>query len=168
MNGKLSRRMALAAGAGTLVIPAALRAAQCRPSFRGGLHRSAFDEYINAFNAKDLPGFTRFYDPEVSFQLGGRIPIAGRQAIIDWYTVAWQRIEEHCEVRRFISDASGVAVELETEFRAVADWHDFSAGPLLTGDILRRIGFIHYDLGPNGFTRVATASHKTLQVPNHW
>lgn len=168
MNDKLSRRMALAAGAGAFVSPAVVQAAQCPPSIGAGLDRCTFDQYIAAFNARDMPGFTRFYDPDVSFQLGGRIQMDGRQAIIDWYTLAWQRIEEHCEVRRFISDASGVAVELETEFRAVADWPDFSAGPLLTGDVMRRIGFIHYDLGPNGFTRVATAPHKTLQQPDHW
>jgi len=131
------------------------------------MDRADYERYIAAFNARDIPGFTRFYAPDVVFLLGAR-EMRGRQAIIDWYDFAWKRVREKVALRRFIADASGVAVELETQFTAIADWPDFSAGPLRTGDVLRRIGFGHYDSGPAGFSRVATAPHKVLQAPTHW
>lgn len=131
------------------------------------MRRADYERYVAAFNARDLPGFTRFYAPDVAFLLGAQA-MHGRQATVDWYQLAWTRIREHIAVRRFIADPSGVAVELETQFTAVADWPDFSAGPLVAGDVLRRIGFIHYDSSPAGFTRVATALHRVVQRPASW
>ncbi|MCW2370777.1 YybH family protein [Sphingobium sp. B11D3D] len=132
------------------------------------MDRADYAAYIAAFNRRDLPGFTKFYAPDICFLLGGRMELTGRQAIIEWYEHAWARIEEHCLVRRIIMDDTGIAAELETSFRTIADWPDFTGGPLRTGDVLRRIGFIHYDLGPEGFTRVATAPHRVLEQPAHW
>jgi hypothetical protein len=161
----IGRREVMAMTAVTVVAEAT--GAHARVGEPAVVDRATYERYIAAFNARDMPGFTRFYAPEVVFLLGAR-EMRGRQAIIDWYRLAWARIEEHCEVRRFISDKSGVAVELETEFRAVTDWPDFTAGPLRKGDVLRKIGFIHYDSSPTGFTRVATASRRVLVQPDHW
>jgi hypothetical protein len=161
----VSRRGAMAMTAGTVL--AGSTGAFGKSMHLAAVDRATYGRYIAAFNARDIPGFTQFYAPDVAFLLGPR-EMHGRQAIIDWYELAWARIEEHCEVRRFISDKSGVAAELETQFRAVADWPEFTAGPLLKGDVLRRIGFIHYDSSPTGFTRVATASHRVLEQPAHW
>jgi hypothetical protein len=158
-----SRRAAMAALAGSCVVAAA----PARATVPAAVDRATYEGYIAAFNARDIPGFTRFYATGATFLLGP-MTMHGRQAIIDWYHLAWTRLHEHCTVRRFISDPGGVAVELETEFTAIADWPDFSAGPLREGDVLRRIGFAHYDNSPGGFTRVATALHRVVQAPAHW
>jgi len=158
-----SRRIAIS----TLSSAGVAMAAAGRASAAAPVDRMGYDSYIAAFNARDIAGFTKFYAADARFLLGP-MEMHGRQAIIDWYHFAWTRIEEHCAVRRFIADASGIAVELETTFTAIADWPDFSAGPLRKGDVLRRIGFAHYDNGPTGFTRVATALHRVLQAPDHW
>jgi hypothetical protein len=127
-----------------------------------------YEDYIAAFNARDVAGFTRFYAPDVRFSLGGRMTLDGRAAIIGWYGQAWRRIREHCTIRRVIRDETGLAAELETLFLAEADWLDFTAGPLRVGDRLRRIGFIHYDINDGFFTRVATAVHRVIEEPAHW
>lgn len=132
------------------------------------IDRAAYLAYIQAFNARDMEGFTKFYAPDVKFILGGTMQLVGRPAIVEWYTHAWEKIEEHCEVRRIILDETGIATELETTFRAIADWPNFTAGPLKAGDTLRRIGFIHYDIGEGYFTRIATAPHRVLQRPEQW
>jgi hypothetical protein len=158
-----SRRIAIGS-LGSAGVAIAARPASAAASV---IDRATYESYIAAFNARDIPGFTKFYAPDATFLLGP-MEMHGRQAIIDWYHLAWTRLQEHCTVRRFIADASGIAVELETQFTAIADWPDFSAGPLLKGDVLRRIGFAHYDNGPAGFSRVATAPHRVLQAPDHW
>jgi len=130
--------------------------------------RASYESYIAAFNARQMDAFTRFYAQDVRMYLGARAPIEGRQGIVAWYETAWRSIHEHCTVRRFIMDGSGVAAELETEFRAIADWPDFPSGPLLEGDRFVRIGFIHYDIQGGYFTRVATALHRILEQPERW
>jgi hypothetical protein len=126
-----------------------------------------YQRYIDAFNARQLDEFTSFYAPDVEFALGART-MRGRDAIIDWYRFAWQRITEHCHPRWRVIDDGHVAVELETTFTAIADWPDFSGGPLRTGDVVKRIGFGHYDVRDGQFTRVATALHRVVQAPSHW
>jgi len=174
VNRYMDRRKILLACVGSIALHALPRYARARPAAQppgeGGIviDRVAYSAYIAAFNRRDLAGFTKFYAPDVRFILGGRQELVGRQAIIDWYEHAWMRLEEHCTIRRIILDGTGIAAELETSFRAIADWPDFTAGPLRVGDVLRRIGFIHYDIGAEGFTRVATAPHRVLEQPGHW
>jgi hypothetical protein len=129
--------------------------------------RQRYTAYISAFNARDIPGFTRHYAPDVQFMLGAKL-ISGRQGIVDWYEFAWKRIREHCTVRRLIIGEDGLAVELQTRFEALADWPDFPSGPLLSGDVLQRIGFVHYDLRGDKFNRVATALHRVIEQPARW
>jgi hypothetical protein len=127
-----SRRIAIGSLGSAGMAIAARSASAAAPT----IDRAAYDRYIAAFNARDIPGFTKFYAPDVLFLLGP-MEMRGRQAIIDWYDLAWTRLREEIRVRRFIADASGIAVELETRFTAIADWPDFSAGPLHNGDVLR-------------------------------
>lgn len=163
----IGRRQAMAGGA---ALGASLAGAPGLAATPAGpmSGRASYDAYLAAFNARQIDTFTRFYADDVRMYLGGRAPIEGRQGIIAWYDTAWRYIEEHCTLRRFIMDESGVAVELETEFRAIADWPDFPSGPFLTGDRLVRIGFGHYDLKDGYFSRVATALHRVVEQPSHW
>jgi hypothetical protein len=129
--------------------------------------RQHYMAYLSAFNAQDIPGFTQHYTSDVQFMLGAKL-ISGRQGIVDWYEFAWKRIREHCAVRRLIIGEDGLAVELQTRFEAFADWPDFPSGPLLKGDVRQRIGFVHYDLRGDKFSRVATALHRVIDPSAHW
>jgi hypothetical protein len=159
---RIGRRELVILTGAALAAPA--RAAPPRAARSG---RVDYQRYINAFNAGRLEEFTAYYAPDVEFALGART-MRGRDAIIDWYRFAWQRITEHCHPRWMVADDRGIAVELETTFTAIADWPDFSAGPLRKGDVIKRIGFGHYDMHEGQFTRVATALHRVLEAPSHW
>jgi len=162
----LSRREAMASGVAGTIALAPVQAAHAACTQSDGL-RERYLAYIAAFNAKRIPDFTSYYAPDVKFMLGAKL-ISGRQGIIDWYEFAWTRITEHCVVRRLIVGEDGLASELETTFTAIADWPDFPSGPLRKGDVLRRIGFGHYDVQAGYFSRVATALHRVIEAPAHW
>lgn len=119
------------------------------------------NNYIGAFNRGDFDSFTSFYDENVVLDLGGKARIAGRQGIRDFYTGVFGKIKETLEVDQLVIDDTGAACIIKTEFKALADWPDFIAGPIKTGESIFIESFIFYTIGKNGtFTEIRTTRSK--------
>jgi hypothetical protein len=164
-NPHVSRRRMLTAGttaafglaAGASLAPTIARAdADC-----GGLSRAQFMEYIELFNAND-PSFIKFYHDDVVLELGATA-IHKPQGIRDFYAQVKAHIKETIEVTHFVSDATGIAVELPTEFRVFKDWENgFFQRPLKAGDVMRTISFVLYTVQDRRFRHIKSARYRQV------
>lgn len=161
----LSRRTVLN---GTVALVTGGLAASARPSPSiaatdscGGLSREEFLEYVALFNAND-PGFLRYYHDDVVFELGSTV-IKGAAAIRDFYVPVKAHIHEKVEVTQFISNATGIAAELPTEFRVYKDWENgYFQRPLKAGEVMRTISFGLYEVKDRKFRRIRAARFKQI------
>lgn len=121
------------------------------------LNRTAFAEYIAAFNRGDEAGYAAYYAPNVQLSLGGRLQLNGRQAVLDHYRGVRERVLETLRLGQLVLDDGGIAAELDTQFLALLDWPDFMAGPLQRGDRLQLVSFVFYRVEHGLFTDIRTA-----------
>jgi len=158
MNGP-TRRAVLAAGGALLAVGPALARAEER--LQPGT-RPWFEAYIAAFNARDYPGFSAYYAPDVRF-FGQAATLEGAAAVVDFYRRVHARIDETVELLSFISGApSRVAAEIRTTLVARGDWPDFPTGALLRGQRRQSINFVFYDIAAGRFTRVRSARFRSI------
>lgn len=159
-RGVLSGTAALAAGVVTgAAVPAVSAAAAnaCR-----GLTREEFLKYVTLFNAND-PRFIEFYHDDVVFELNSATVIKGATAIRDFYAPVKAHIHEKVEVAAFVSDATGIAAELPTEFRVYKDWENgFFQRPLKAGEVMRTISFGLYEVKDRKFRRIRATRYKQI------
>ena len=150
----LTGSAALAAGA---VASSARAATAC-----GGFSREEFLEYVTLFNAND-PRFIRYYHDDVVFELGTDTVIKGATAIREFYGPVKAHIHEKVEVAAFVSDATGIAAELPTEFRVYKDWENgFFKRPLKAGQVMRSISFGFYEVKDRKFSHIRAARYKQI------
>jgi hypothetical protein len=162
----LSRRRVLN---GTVALATGAVAVAARPSLSvaatnscGGLSREDFLEYVALFNAND-PRFIRYYHDDVVFELGTNTVIKGATAIRDFYGPVKAHIHEKVEVGQFVSDATGIAAELPTEFRCYKDWENgFFQRPLKAGEVMRTISFGLYEVKDRKFRRIRATRYKQI------
>lgn len=109
--------------------------------------------YLDAFNRKDFEGFGRYYADRVRLDVG-RFVLVGRQAILDFYREVARTCDERLTLRRIVMDADGAAIELDTEFKALADHPDFVVGPLVPGRSIFITSFIFYTIRDGRFTDI--------------
>ncbi|MET0245675.1 MAG: nuclear transport factor 2 family protein [Sphingomonas sp.] len=119
--------------------------------------------YLDAFNRKDFDGFGRFYADDVRLDVG-RFVRVGRRAILDFYRDVARTCDERLTLKRIVMDETGAAIELDTEFKALARHPDFVAGPLVPGRSIFITSFIFYAIRGDRFTdikarRIAEAVH---------
>lgn len=161
----LSRRQVLNS---TVALATGIVAATVRPSMSaaatpacGGLSREEFLEYVGLFNAND-PGYLRFYHDDVVFELGSTV-FRGAAAIRDFYAEVKAHIREKVEVTQFISDATGIAAELPTEFRVYKDWENgYFQRPLKAGEVMRTISLGFYEVADRKFKRIRAVRYKQI------
>jgi hypothetical protein len=155
-RGLLNGTVALAAGVAAGVARPASAANAC-----GGLTREEFLEYVTLFNAND-PRFIRYYHDDVVFELGTTV-IKGATAIRDFYTPVKAHIHEKVEVAQFVSDATGIAAELPTEFRCYKDWENgYFQRPLKAGEVMRTVSFGFYEVKDRKFRHIRAVRYKQI------
>jgi len=126
--------------------------------------RAEFEQYITLFNNND-PEFTRYYHDDVALELGTTI-IRTPQGIADFYNNVKKYIRESIRINQYISDTNGIAVELPTEFICIRDWPDsFWGRPIRTGEVLRIISFVLYQLEDGKFKHIKSARYRLI---NDW
>lgn len=158
----LSRRRVLG---GSVALATGVVAAAAAPSRAanacGGLTREEFLEYVTLFNAND-PRFIRYYHDDVVFELG-TTTIKGATAIREFYTPVKAHIHEKVEVAAFVSDATGIAAELPTEFRCYKDWENgYFQRPLKVGEVMRTISFGLYEVKDRKFKHIRAVRYKQI------
>lgn len=160
----LSRRGAIG-GIATLaagVVAGVARPAAAAGNACGGLTREEFLEYVTLFNAND-PRFIKFYHDDVVFELNNSTVIKGAQAIREFYGPVKAHIHEKVEVAAFVSDATGIAAELPTEFRVYKDWENgFFQRPLKAGEVMRTISFGLYEVKDRKFRHIRAVRYKQI------
>jgi len=157
----LDRRDFLACGATTALIGlAAQSVAAAAPP--GGMPRERYMQYVNWFNAND-PRFLDFYHPNVVLELGNAT-LEGSKAIKNFYADVKAHIHEKVEVSHYIADATGIAVELPTEFKVYKDWAEpnYFKRPLKAGEVFRVVSFGLYWVDNGLFRRIKTARYKLI------
>lgn len=159
-RGVLSGTAALAAGVVTGAAAPAISSAATNGC--GGLTREEFLEYVTLFNAND-PRFIKFYHDDVVFELNSATVIKGATAIREFYAPVKAHIHEKVEVAAFVSDATGIAAELPTEFRVYKDWENgFFQRPLKAGEVMRTISFGLYEVKDRKFRRIRATRYKQI------
>ena len=130
----------------------------------GGLTREQYLEYVTLFNAND-PRFISYYHDDVEFELANAT-VHGAKAILDFYAEVKAHIKEKVEVTHFISDATGIAAELPSEFRVFKDWENGYFGrPLKVGQVMRIVSLGIYWVENGKFRRIKSARMRTV---NDW
>jgi hypothetical protein len=162
----LSRRHILAGAAGmTAALAGGLSPATSQAaSACGGLTRDEFMKYITLFNSND-PAFIRYYHDDVVLELSGT-EIKTPQGIRDFYANVKAHIHEKVEVAHFVSDATGIAAMLPSEFKVYKDWKDsFFRRDLKAGEVLRVISFVLYWVENGKFKQIKSSRYKMV---NDW
>jgi ketosteroid isomerase-like protein len=117
-----------------------------------------FAAYIDAFNRGDFNSVCAYYDPEVVLVTGGHHELRGPQAICDFYQSVRAQTQRTIHVRNLVSAPGRIAAELESEFLALQDIPDFTAGPMKKGERMFLHTVVLYEVGDERFVRIRSAS----------
>ena len=155
--------LAVAAGAATTPALAAQPAAAAGGC--GGITRERYMQYVEWFNAND-PRFIDYYHPDVELELGGQT-IKGAEGILNFYKEVKAHIKEKVEISHFVSDATGIAGVMPTEFKVYKDWPkpNFFNRDLKAGEVMRTVTFGMYWVQDGKFRTIKTARYRQI---NDW
>jgi hypothetical protein len=123
--------------------------------------RTAYADYVAAFNGRDYDRLGSYYADDVEFILSEErgLVFRGRQAILDLYRPFHRAVDEKVEIVRFAQGANFIAAEVNATFRPVPG-HSQSVIDLPHGKVLNVTTFAFYDLGPDDrFTRIRASSY---------
>lgn len=129
---------------------------------RAAMSRARFQAYIDAFNRNDYSNFGDYYAEDVVLVIAGKRELRGRQAIFDFYKVVKAQTTRTIQVNRFIGTENRIATELQSEFLALEDLPDFSAGPMKKGGRIFINTFVIYDLVGGKFSRIRSAEFRKI------
>jgi hypothetical protein len=129
------------------------------------MSRDRFSAYIEAFNRDDVAAYGDYYNEEVVLVIAGKTWLHGRQAIFDFYGAVKSQTRRTLQIKRFVATPGQLAVELESEFLALQDLPDFTAGPMKKGGRIFVNTFILYELDGGRFSRIRSAAFRKVQRP---
>ncbi len=124
-----------------------------------------FSSYIEAFNRDDVTTYGDYYARDVVLVLAGKTELRGRQAIFDFYKSVKSQTRRTIRVNKFVAAPGHIAVELESEFLALQDLPEFTAGPMLRGGRIFINTFVLYDLCDGKFSRIRSALFRKIVKP---
>jgi SnoaL-like domain len=135
------------------------------PTRQIAMTAEAFSSYIDAFNRDDIAIYGDYYAPDVVLVLAGKTELRGRQAIFDFYKSVKSQTRRTIRINKFIAAPGHIAVELESEFLALQDLPEFTAGPMLEGERIFINTFVLYDLCDGKFGRIRSAVFRKIVKP---
>jgi ketosteroid isomerase-like protein len=136
---------------------------QCVPS--GSMSPEAFAAYIDAFNRDDYSGFGSYYHPEVVLVIAGKTELRGRQAIFDFYRKVKAQTQRTIHIEKVIIAPNRLVAELQSEFLALEDLPEFTAGPMRKGGRIFIHTFVIYELRDGKFARIRSAELRKIARP---
>jgi hypothetical protein len=136
-----------------------------RPSLQSAMSAEQFSAYIDAFNRDDVATYGDYYDDNVVLVLAGKTELRGRKAIFDFYEVVKSQTRRTLQVNKFVATPNHLAVELESEFLALQDLPEFTAGPMSKGGRIFINTFVLYDLRDGKFARIRSAPFRKIARP---
>ncbi|WP_423603581.1 nuclear transport factor 2 family protein [Sphingomonas sp. MS122] len=120
-----------------------------------------FRAYLHAFNGRDWNALRGFYAPEVRLMIGNGTELAGREAIIDFYTRVNRQTRRTIEIVQCLANEVTLAAEIESEFLALEDVPDFLKQPLVRGDRYYLNSFVFYEFSGEQYTRIRAATFRS-------
>lgn len=166
MTDKIHDRRAVLTGgaaAGLGLLASSAPAAAAAPTGAcGGMSRERYMQYVSWFNAND-PRFIDYYHPDVELELSNQV-IKGAQGILNFYKEVKAHIRETVEITHFVSDATGIAGVMLTEFKVYKDWPkpNFFNRDLKAGEVMRTISFGLYWVEDGKFRTIKAARYKQV------
>ena len=124
-----------------------------------------FSAYIDAFNRDDVATYGDYYDDNVVLVIAGKTELHGRKAIFDFYQVVKSQTRRTLQINKFVATPNHLAVELESEFLALQDLPEFTAGPMRKGGRIFINTFVLYDLHDGKFARIRSAPFRKIARP---
>jgi ketosteroid isomerase-like protein len=124
-----------------------------------------FAAYIDAFNRDDYRTFGDYYDEGVVLVIAGKRELRGRQAIFDFYETVKSQTRRVIQVKGFVSSGNLIAAELESEFEALTDLPDFTAGPMKKGGRIYINTVVLYELHDGRFARIRSGELRKIARP---
>jgi SnoaL-like domain len=124
-----------------------------------------FAAYIDAFNRDDYSGFADYYHPDVVLVIAGQTELRGREAILDFYRTVKAQTRRTIRIDKVITAPNRLAAQLQSEFVALEDLPEFTAGPMKKGGRIFIHTFVIYDLRDEKFWRIRSAEFRKLRRP---
>ncbi|MCP5146196.1 MAG: nuclear transport factor 2 family protein [Gammaproteobacteria bacterium] len=163
-----ARRALLTSGLGAVAAvgaslgPVSAQAADCACPL---MSRADYERYVTLFNDND-PRFIEYYAPDVIFELG-TTEVRTPKGILDFYAEVKAHIKETVVIDHYVSDRTGIAAMMSTEFRCYKDWDSkFFNRFIKAGEVFRTMGIGLYWINDDGkFTRIRSARYKLV---NDW
>ncbi|MEP6785485.1 MAG: nuclear transport factor 2 family protein [Sphingomonadales bacterium] len=116
-----------------------------------------FRAYLGAFNLSDWEALRQFYAPDISLIIGNGTELAGREAIIEFYSKVKKQTRRTIEIIQCFANRNVLAAEIESEFLALEDAPDFAVRPMACGDRYYLNSFVFYDFKGDQYTRIRAA-----------
>jgi ketosteroid isomerase-like protein len=144
-------------------LPYAEPVPKIKPADARGLPPAEFASYIDAFNRNDYAGFAGYYAPDVALVIAGKHELLGREAIIEFYRLVKATTRRTITVNRLITTPHAIAAELQSEFLALQDLPDFTAGAMRGGERVFINTVVIYDLEDGKFSRIRSAELRKIR-----
>jgi SnoaL-like domain len=132
------------------------------PSLQSAMSAEQFSAYIDAFNRDDVATYGDYYDDNVVLVLAGKTELHGRKAVFDFYETVKSQTRRTLQINKFVATPNHLAVELESEFLALQDLPEFTAGPMSKGGRIFINTFVLYDLHDAKFARIRSAPFRKI------
>lgn len=116
--------------------------------------QAAFYAYTAAFSAGLAPQYSSYYTDDVTLVLPSAPALAGKQAIIDYYSAMRGQVRESVEVQSVVFGEHALSAQVFSNFTAVADAPDFPVGPLRAGQAWRVPLNVNYTLRDGLISRI--------------
>jgi hypothetical protein len=135
------------------------------PPLQSAMSAEHFTTYIDAFNRDDVATYGDYYADNVILVLAGKTELHGRKAIFDFYETVKAQTRRTLQINKFVATPNHLAVELESEFLALQDLPEFTAGPMSKGGRIFINTFVLYDLRDGKFARIRSAPFRKIARP---
>jgi hypothetical protein len=127
-----------------------------------GMSAERFATYIDAFNRDDYATFGDYYNEDVVLVIAGKKELRGRETIFAFYKGVKAQTHRTIQVNKFITAPNRIAAELQSEFLALEDLPDFSAGPMKKGGRIFINTIVIYELRNGKFSRIRSAELRKI------
>jgi ketosteroid isomerase-like protein len=127
-----------------------------------GMSTERFAAYIDAFNRDDYSAFGDYYNEDVVLVIAGKRELRGREAIFEFYKGVKAQTHRTIQVNKVIAAPNRIAAELQSEFVALEDLPDFSAGPMKKGGRIFINTVVIYELRGGKFSRIRSAELRKI------
>jgi ketosteroid isomerase-like protein len=135
------------------------------PAPQSVMSAEQFSAYIDAFNRDDVAAYGDYYDDNVVLVIAGKTELHGRKAIFDFYQVVKSQTRRTLQINKFVTTPNHLAVELQSEFLALQDLPEFTAGAMRKGGRIFINTFVLYDLHEGKFARIRSAPFRKIARP---